>query len=137
MVLKVHGVQEKIRNTYLEKYGTIIPQRTDLFKEKSKQTCLEKYGVSTYSQSEEMKEKSKQTCLEKYGVEYPSQSNKIQNTRIENSIKKYGKRHISIFKSWKRIQSWTDKIPMFTFNEFNGATKNLFAISLSIFCVIF
>ena len=73
-----------------------------------------------------MKEKSKQTCLEKYGVEYPSQSDEIQNTRIENSIKKYGKRHISIFKSWKRIQSWTDKIPMFTFNEFNGATKNLY-----------
>ena len=119
-------IQEKIRNTYLEKYGTIIPQRTDLFKEKSKQTCLEKYGVSSYSQSEEMKEKSKQTCLEKYGVEYPSQSDEIQNTRIENSIKKYGKRHISIFKSWKRIQSWTDKIPMFTFNEFNGATKNLY-----------
>ena len=64
----IQSNQEKIRKTCLEKYGTDIFFKSNIFKEKSKQTCLEKYGTEFSSQSEQMKQNSIKTCLDKYEV---------------------------------------------------------------------
>ncbi len=58
--------------------------------EKRKNTCLERYGVENNSQSILNKEKVKNTCLRKYGVVSPL-SNKVFRMKAENTkLEKYG-----------------------------------------------
>ena len=49
-------LNEKRKQTYLERYGVNNPQKSKEIQEKTKQTCLKKYGYTTYSQSNEYKE---------------------------------------------------------------------------------
>lgn len=56
--------------------------------EKIKQTNLEKYGTEWQTQSDNFKEKTKRTCIEKYGVEYASQSENFQKRVLNSKINK-------------------------------------------------
>lgn len=110
--MDIPGVKEKIKSTFIEKYGAYYTQ-TDEFKEKSKNTCLKRYGVENSSQAKEIKEKikntnlnkygticplsnkdiwdkAKVTLLEKYGVENASQSKEIKDKIIKKCLEKYG-----------------------------------------------
>ena len=93
--LRGHGkrnkeVQEKFKQTCLDRYGSLHPSQSKEVKEKFKQTCLDKYGVESSSQVKEIKEKHKQTCLDKYGVENPSQLKKIKEKKTQTSLINYG-----------------------------------------------
>ena len=57
--------------------------------EKRKQTCLEKFGYENNSQNLEIKEKIKQTCLKKYGVTSPLCNGELRDKGIQTKIKKY------------------------------------------------
>ena len=85
---------EKSINTSIIKYGTKYPRQNSIennkINEKRKQTCLEKYGVENAAQSNRVKDKSKQTCLEKYGVEYAFQAEIVKQHIKETCLKKYG-----------------------------------------------
>ena len=58
--------------------------------EKSKNTCVEKYGVDNPAKSLDIKQQMKNTCLEKYGTEYTLQNKKIREKIIQTNLKKYG-----------------------------------------------
>src|SRR5574344_1417568 len=79
-------VQHSQEITFLEKYGTTNPMKTESVKEKLKHTNMEKFGVENYATTEEFsqymeinnpmydeknKEKLKRTNLERYGVDNP------------------------------------------------------------------
>lgn len=106
-------VQDKIKQTNLEKYGVEYAIASNTAREKSKQTMqlrygcdyaqqstailqktkdtnLKNYGVENVFQSEEIKEKSKQTNLEKYNCFDPGNSEKFRQKAKESSLLKYG-----------------------------------------------
>ena len=63
-------IQEKTKQTNLEKWGCEYTFQTENNLSKSRQTKLERYGNENYNNVE----KHKQTCLERYGKEYYSQT---------------------------------------------------------------
>jgi len=94
--------------TFLERYETNNPMKSQIVKEKLKQTNLERYGVENYSQTKEfsnfisannpmksqiVKEKLKQTNLERYGVENPLQNSAIAKKVSKTNKEKYQEYH--------------------------------------------
>jgi hypothetical protein len=79
-------IKEKIKQTYLKKYGVDNFRKTEEYLSKCRKTKIEKYGNENYSNPE----KVKNTCLSRYGVSNPNKlksvRNKIKNTHLE----KYG-----------------------------------------------
>lgn len=72
-------IQEKTRQTCLDKYGVTSTNKLESMKEKSKKTCLERYGTEYAIQNKEMREKIEKTNLEKYGVKIASCNKEIAN----------------------------------------------------------
>lgn len=79
-------VQEKIKQTKLEKYG----DENYSNREKAKQTNLERYGVEYNFASNDSKLNGSYSFKEKYGVDKPFQSKKIQHQIKETVQQKYG-----------------------------------------------
>ena len=84
--------REKIKRTNLEKYGG-HPNSNKKVQEKRRQTCLDKYGTTHPVQSKEVQEKIKKTCLKRYGVNYYTQTEEIKEKFTKNYIGKYGKNY--------------------------------------------
>ena len=71
--------KEKIRQSNINK----SEQEKQEIQDKRKQTCLEKYGTEYSSQSNIIKDKISKTCNERYGVNFPAQSpNAIANHKL-------------------------------------------------------
>ena len=89
-VFKRKEIQEKIKQTNLEKYGFEQASKNSEIKRKQKHTCLEKYGVETTLINPETKEKIERVNLEKYGVKNPFNNKDIQIKAKSTIQKKYG-----------------------------------------------
>lgn len=105
-LIKSDQIQNKIKNTCLEKYGVINPLMTQEVKEKSRKTCLEKYGVDHYTKTQEFKEtiaeqydsiqeKTKVTNQAKYGVDYHTSLPETQDKITKTCLEKYGYKRAS------------------------------------------
>ena len=104
---------DKIRKTFLERYGVRNASQVEEFKQKRENTNLERYGVKhamsnpkimqrcldTWTENyeeghpgrdPEIKEQKKNTCIEKYGVENPSQVEEFKEKRVDTMIERYG-----------------------------------------------
>ena len=68
--------------------------------EKIRQTMLERYGVEHPLQSKEIKDKMRKTMLERYGVENIYQSRKVKNSLIS----KYGTDNIGVIRNLPEIK---------------------------------
>jgi hypothetical protein len=105
--MKSKEVQEKIKKTCLEKYGTEMPvnkkelveERKAKFKdeefkkqwvEKHRQTSLERYGVEHPMHLKETKERQRQTIQEKYGVDHAMQSEEVKKKTRKTNMERYG-----------------------------------------------
>jgi hypothetical protein len=100
-ISKLEHFKNKVKQTSLAKYGNECSLNNVSVKEKSKQTCLEKYGVENYSQTKEFQEKSKNTNLNKYGVEHHSQTQNFKDQYKATSLEKYGVEHHSQTQNFK------------------------------------
>ncbi|MBO6271734.1 hypothetical protein J6O48_03020 [bacterium] len=56
-------IQNKIKDTCLNRYGVTHPMHIENVKNKIKETCLKRYNVTSFTKTEEFKTKLKQTCL--------------------------------------------------------------------------
>ena len=96
-------IQNKMKATCQEKYGTDYAWQAEQTKEKIKVTTREHYGVDCYLQtkecrkivaknsaSEEIKNKIKQTNLERYGVTCSWQAEKVKEQIKQTKLEKYG-----------------------------------------------
>ena len=83
-------IQEKIRKTWLEKYGVDHVFKSDQVQGKIKQTNLDRLGVENPFSSELIKNKIKNTNLKRHGVENPQQSIKIRNKTQKTNLERYG-----------------------------------------------
>ena len=85
-------IQEKIKNTCLERYGVSSTWKIDGVLEKSKQTKLEKYGDENFTN----REKYKETCITRYGVDNSFKYEKFQQKYKQTCLKRYNVDH-----NWK------------------------------------
>jgi hypothetical protein len=112
----VEEIQNKRRNTNLEKYGVDIASKLPEVIEKNKQshiqnwgdyamrnkdiikkrndTLIERYGGVGMA-SEELHSKMRNTNMEKYGVEYYSSTKDWYDRCLKTSLEKYGKEWVS------------------------------------------
>lgn len=91
--------QDKIKKTFMDRYGVDNPVHIPGHSEKVKNTSLEKYGVSHFSLDKNIQDKKKKTSLLKYGVEHPVQSQEIKD-KIVNSLEssvKYNTEKYKVF----------------------------------------
>jgi hypothetical protein len=71
------GLTPQAIKARIERYGVENPFSSKEVQDKIKETNLEKYGNNCFLQSEIGKQKTKNTCIEKYGVEHPMQNAEI------------------------------------------------------------
>jgi hypothetical protein len=105
---KRSDVQEKIKKTNLEKYGTAMPmnskQNTEArvekmfgseeakqkIVEKRKSTSIQRYGAEHIMKTEEGLQKVKDAMQERYGVDHPLQSEEIKEKMRQTCQERYG-----------------------------------------------
>jgi len=95
------NAKQKLKTTWLNKYGVEHISKLEHFKNKVKETSLKKYGTECSLQNNIVNEKTKQTCLKKYGTIHCLQSNEIQNKIKINNLEKYGVEHYTQTKEHK------------------------------------
>ena len=82
-------INQKRKQTCLQRYGVENVSQSSLIKKKKEQTFLKKYGCY-YFQTEEFKQKVKQKWLQKYGVDNPFKAEEIKQKLKQVLLKKYG-----------------------------------------------
>ena len=93
--LHIPGVEKRIKENNLKKYGYENPAKSDIVKNKRKNTCLEKYGVECSFQDETVKAKCNATMLEKYGVIHPLRNKDLLEKSKRTCFERYGYEHPS------------------------------------------
>jgi len=81
--------KEKIKTTWLKKYGVENLSQSEKIKAKKKLTSQKRYGVDYPMQSKRVQAIHKKTCLKNLGVENPSQNAKVQEKKKLTSQKNY------------------------------------------------
>jgi len=114
--------KEKIKKSWVKKYGVDNPSKSDIVKQKiksklfvggkwynesdefknmAKETCLRKYGVEHFSKTKEYHEKVKETSIDRYGVDSYNKTEKSKNETKKNNIEKYGVEHYTQTNEYK------------------------------------
>lgn len=82
--------KEKMKETSMKRFGVENPMQAIEVQEKAQKTNLDKYGVPYTFQAEEVKDKIKSTNLERFGVENPVHSEEVRNKISATNLEKYG-----------------------------------------------
>lgn len=106
-------IQERRKQTSLEKYGVPLPSQHESVKAKAEATCMERYGakaatcnpqvlqkvmetnqqnwgVPYVQQNAEVRAKTKQVFESEYGVACPAQNEQVKQKTRETNVEKYG-----------------------------------------------
>ena len=86
-------VQAKSRSTWAAKYGEDVnrPLQAKEVQERLKQTNIDKYGVDNPLKAKEIREKIRQTNLDRYGYENVASNPEIRAKMEETNRQRYGK----------------------------------------------
>lgn len=124
-------IQEKRKQTFLERYGTENIHSASWYQQRVRQTNIDRYGEDYYKQRwqkaretmqqrygdtcamriDRFRKKSRRTCLERYGCEYSFQSDNNKQKSKNTNLQKYGvdsytktlKRRKEISDHWKQM----------------------------------
>lgn len=102
-------INEKRKQTCLEKYGVEYNWQSEEVKNKIKDTLEEKYGTRILRDIDEINQKRKQTCLEKYGGESPFHNREVQEKATQTLCEHYGRRSSTTQLSEKAIEIFSNK----------------------------
>lgn len=89
---QLDSVKEKIRETFISRYGTDNIASVPEIREKTRKTCLKKYNVPHAGQAKEIIEKRKETCRKRYGGDAPTASEEVKRKVVESFFAKSTKR---------------------------------------------
>lgn len=78
--------KDKVKESYIKKYGVDNPAKSKQVQDKIKETLLENYGVINTFQLDKTKEKIKNTFKERYGVEHNSQNKEIKEKMVKSKL---------------------------------------------------
>ena len=82
--------QQKKKENNLKKYGTEWPMQSDEVQLKFKATNQERYGVDHPMALPYFQDKRKETLFENYGVETPILNDEIRKKTIKTNVERYG-----------------------------------------------
>lgn len=80
----------KLRQFYLQKYGTEHPMQSDAVQNKFKETMLARYGVEHALQNEEIQQKAIETNQKNFGYKWVLQSPEVRKKITDTMLEKYG-----------------------------------------------
>lgn len=91
-------IQEKVRQTFVDRYGVERYSQLDEWKEKTLKKNREKFGTDWYTQTEEYKQNYEQHCEEKYGegIKNSFQDPHVKEKILEKFYKNFLKRHPNV-----------------------------------------
>ena len=122
--LKSKKIQEKMKQTNLERYGAENVFAAKEIKDKCIAAHLERYGVDNPAKAKEIQQKIKQTNLIKYGVECSLRSTEAKEKTYLTNIERYGFDNPEKANIWNNILSWNEYIiPLFDKNEYTNKKK--------------
>lgn len=101
----IGSIQDKKRQTNIERYGTTNVLASDYGKQKSKETFLEKYGVDNYTKTQEYKDRYKSGNIKRV----------VDGDKISMFHRK--KHYDNVICKWEHIE------PQFVFDEYEGAAS--------------
>lgn len=109
-IREIPGVNEKITNTNIERYGSGNCFSNDEVKEKIRNTNIQKYGVPYCTQNTDVQNKYKRTCIERYGVDNYSKTVEFrksmsgENSPVwkENPIHERTERMLPEYRDWRK-----------------------------------
>ena len=84
--MRTEVVKDRLKKSFIEKYGVDSPMKIDMVKDKIKKTNLEKYGFDHAMKSSEVKLKTKNTNFERYGG-HPMQSDDTFLNNLKSRVK--------------------------------------------------
>lgn len=87
---KVKAIQDKTKQTNLQRYGVEYSLQSVEVRDKAKQASLQKFGAENPMQSEEIKQKAQETNLQYYGVRHPAQSEEVKEKTRQTNQERYG-----------------------------------------------
>lgn len=88
--LNMQEVNEKRKQTCLQKYGVDNIRKSEQYKNYCKRLHIQNYGVENVSQAQEIKNKKEQTCLKHFNSTNPLKSEKIKEKVRQTNLQKYG-----------------------------------------------
>ena len=88
-VFKVQEFKEKGKQTLIQKYKNDSIAK-EIMQEKARNTMVERYGVPYAMQNEDLKEKYKQNYIKNHGVDNPQKLKEVQEKTKETKKEKYG-----------------------------------------------
>lgn len=117
-------IKNKMKNTNIEKYGSISPMGNENILRKCKNTNIERYNVENVFQNDEIKKKISKINLNIYGCENPAESEyikkKIKQSKINNG-NQIPENLLSEFKKYRRlVNKYTIKNKKLLFSNWNG-----------------
>lgn len=92
-ITKENLFSQKSRNKAKENVCKSYTENKELILDKIKSTYVEKYGVDNISQLQEIKLKKQNTCLQKFGYPHAAQNSDIKQKMINTFQEKYGTNH--------------------------------------------
>lgn len=110
-------IKKKTKQINLEKYGTVCASQSEQVKNKIRHTNLERYGVENYAKTKECLKKMKTTCIEKYGVDNYSKTDEFGNKYKNTMLNNYGVEHYSKTVEYK-IKSKTTNLKRYGFESY-------------------
>jgi hypothetical protein len=81
---------ERLKQTFQNKYGVNNPSKIKENREKAKHTTFERHGVENYRHHPDCQTKMNNTCFEKYGVTHYSQTDMYREQTQTTNMGKYG-----------------------------------------------
>ena len=100
---KIKGARDKIRETFIEKYGVDNPLKVEEIKQRVIATNKERYGNNCPLGNNEILKKSKSTLFKNWGVDNPAKNREILLKIRESSKKTY-------FKKWGFENPWDNEV---------------------------
>lgn len=89
-IIRDESLNQKRKQTMLNRYGVESPQQSNEIKQKTKNTNIERYGGVAPMSSQYVKDKAAQTNLERYGATNSMQNEKVRKKVTQTMIERYG-----------------------------------------------
>ena len=102
--MKSPEIQEKTRQTNLERYGGVAPACSEEVQNKMKETCIERYGIEHFSKTDYGRNNSRRIVNSNYNRDVVKELNKLRKQYGFKLPKGWG------FKSEEFLKTLLEKI---------------------------
>ena len=100
---KLEALNNKRRETLIDRYGADNPMRVDDIKLKQQATVMDRFGVPVSTMNKDVQKKQQITSLKNNGVPFPSQNKDIYEKVIKTNLERYGEKSFLLTQEGRKI----------------------------------